>query len=1040
MADFAAFRRSIAARLILLVTVVAVPLIGLQFYFVFEEAAAARHEALDRSNQAAQAILGRIENQVRHVDALLSTVAATVPLQHVSIEQGNTALRKIKAGLPDYIGTISLLEPNGTMLYSAESMPPTLGSINVADRRYFREALNSDRLVVGDPIISRTSGKWIVVFARAIRDEEGGKLRGVVSMSILLERFQEAFTDAALPHGSLITVINREGVVIARSIDPRKWVGMNLVPTQTVQDALHGRDGAAESVTADGIKRLSAIAASREEPWVVLVGIPAETALFASRQHLQWAILLTVLVAGLAIGTAIHIARGIAVPLRELAGDAAMLARGTLEHRTTVDATGEVGELAASFNAMAQELDVSNHTLRAALRLMAGQNRVLEMIARDTALSDTLDALLHLIEDQYPAMLCSILLLDAEGKHLHHGAAPSLPREYMHSIDGGAIGAQAGSCGTAAFRHQAVFVEDIENDPLWVDYRDIALRYGLRACWSTPIYDAAGTVLGTFAIYYREPGLPNKRHLELIEVATHTAAIAICRERAEAERRRLLSENEAARRDAVSARDLLASVFARMNDGIVALDRNWRYAYLNQHAARMLNRSKPEDLLGKHIWTEYPEGPEQPFGKAYRQAMDTQQVIYLEDYYAPWGRWFENRIYPSPDGLTIYFTEITERKKALEDLRASENKFAIAFRSSPDAITLTSAVDGNIVDINEAGVRLTGYSRDELVGRSTMTLNLWVNASDRERYLAKLTAEGRVLDMQTEFRKKSGEVRIGLVSGELIDLGGRPHILGVIRDITAQKRAEAEIRLLNAELEQRVVERTAQLEAANKELEAFSYSVSHDLKAPLRGIDGYSQLLEENYAETLDEDARLFIHNIRQGTAQMHDLIEDLLVYARMERRSPGNASLNLRACVEETVQGYAHEIAERGAVLQTDVPSLNVQADREGIGIVLRNLLDNALKFTRNAHPPRIAVGARAEGDKIVLWVRDNGVGFDMKFRERIFEIFSRLQRTEEYSGTGLGLALVRKAALRMGGRVWAESAPGKGATFYLELRQVPS
>ncbi|CAN5139701.1 hypothetical protein BH11PSE11_BH11PSE11_05510 [soil metagenome] len=289
--------------------------------------------------------------------------------------------------------------------------------------------------------------------------------------------------------------------------------------------------------------------------------------------------------------------------------------------------------------------------------------------------------------------------------------------------------------------------------------------------------------------------------------------------------------------------------------------------------------------------------------------------------------------------------------------------------------------------------------------------------------------------MEAPFRGKSGEIRIGLVSGELIQLEGRPHILGVIRDITAAKHAEEEIRTLNAELEQRVAERTAQLEAANKELEAFSYSVSHDLKAPLRGIDGYSQLLEADYGESMGEEARVFLHNIRHGAAQMHELIEDLLAYSRMERRSLENTSLDLAACVNAIVVGYTQALEERRVVLHLDVPALTVHVDRDGLAIVLRNLFDNALKFSRDSNPPTIEIGARKEGGKVTLWVRDNGIGFDMKFHDRIFEIFSRLQRSEDYPGTGVGLALVRRAMLRMGGRVWAESAKGQGSTFFLEM-----
>lgn len=225
------------------------------------------------------------------------------------------------------------------------------------------------------------------------------------------------------------------------------------------------------------------------------------------------------------------------------------------------------------------------------------------------------------------------------------------------------------------------------------------------------------------------------------------------------------------------------------------------------------------------------------------------------------------------------------------------------------------------------------------------------------------------------------------------------------------------------------------LKARNQELETFTYSVSHDLKAPLRGIDGYSRLLLEEYESKLDDDGRFFLQTIRKATAQMTNLIDDLLLYSRLERREMKADPVSPQVLIGTLVVERAEEIAERGVEVSVDLPETAVMADPDGLVMALRNLLDNALKFTRDIPQPMIEIGGRETERSCIIWVRDNGTGFEMKFHDRIFEIFQRLHRAEEYPGTGIGLAIVQKAMQRMNGRVWAESQSGQGATFYLEV-----
>lgn len=262
----------------------------------------------------------------------------------------------------------------------------------------------------------------------------------------------------------------------------------------------------------------------------------------------------------------------------------------------------------------------------------------------------------------------------------------------------------------------------------------------------------------------------------------------------------------------------------------------------------------------------------------------------------------------------------------------------------------------------------------------------------------------------------------------------RRHAIAIADETEQRREAETALRRLNADLEHRVQERTADLQAKTKELEVFAYSVAHDLRAPLRAIDGYSRLLQLDHAATLNAEARQFVANVRNGALQMDQLIRDLLEYARLARRTPRLEQVDLRTLVEHVTATAREELRRRGGELVVDLQCPTTTADAEGLTQALRNYIDNAVKFTRDAAVPRVEVGSVATEHGCRIQVRDNGCGFDPAQQERIFEIFQRLHRDEEYPGTGIGLAIVRKAMQRMGGSAHAVGSPGKGATFYLE------
>jgi PAS domain S-box-containing protein len=364
----------------------------------------------------------------------------------------------------------------------------------------------------------------------------------------------------------------------------------------------------------------------------------------------------------------------------------------------------------------------------------------------------------------------------------------------------------------------------------------------------------------------------------------------------------------------------IAGIVESISDGFAVFDSEWRIVYVNEPGAELARRPTTE-LVGRNLWTMFPEVVGTEFWAKMHEAMREQRPVHFEHLALDRQRWFEHTAYPSAGGLTLYTRDITDRKLARADLEA----------------------------------------------------------------------------------------------------------------------ANTQIERMNLELEEHVQERTAQLNATIGELEAFSYTVSHDLRAPLRAIDGFSRLLFEDYHSKLDAEGQRLLEVIRNSTVKMGKLVDGLLAFSRLGRQVMGSSMIDMEELAREAfTEARGLENPDNVEVKFGKLPP--AIGDRVLLRQVFINLFSNAMKFTRGRQPALIEAGSRSEDDQNIFYVKDNGAGFDMLYADKLFGVFQRLHAVTEFEGTGLGLAIVQRIVHRHGGRVWAEGKPGEGANFYFSLPKVLS
>jgi PAS domain S-box-containing protein len=504
-----------------------------------------------------------------------------------------------------------------------------------------------------------------------------------------------------------------------------------------------------------------------------------------------------------------------------------------------------------------------------------------------------------------------------------------------------------------------------------------------------------------------------------------------------------VSERKKAEESLRETRDYLEKLLNYANAPIIVWDPKSIITSFN-HAFERLTGYTNKEVIGKKLNILFPEASK---GESLKKIERTLSGEYWESVEIPIlckgesikiALWNSANIY-TEDARTLIATiaqgqDITDRKQAEEALRQSENNYRTLLENLPQKIFLK---DRNSVYIscNKNYAQDLGINPHEIVGKTDYDFFPKELADKYRADDKKIMESGKTEDIEEKYIQDGTEGFIQTVKTPVKDNEGKIiAVQGIFWDITERKQAEDKIRKLNEELEQRVLQRTAQLEVTNRELESFSYSVSHDLRAPLRAITGFSSMLLEDYADKLDDEGKRLLNVVKDSILNMNALIDDLLTLSRIGRKEIEHSKIDMDKLAETVFAEIKATVPEREIQFAIK-PLPPAYGDQGLLHQVFANLLFNAIKFTRSRENAIVEAGGYIEGPENVYYVKDNGVGFDMQYKDRLFSAFQRLHSGKEFEGTGIGLAIVQRIINRHGGRTWAEGKKDEGATFYFTL-----
>ncbi len=908
-------------------------------------------------------------------------------------------IKKVQDSYPRFT-VLFLLDDTGMVVAESTDTLSLLG-LDMSGAQFFRQAQQSDQVIFSDTFISLASGQVSVMGSAPIFDNN--QLQGVLVGELSLEILQQVIEQVNQDKNSISFIVDQRGTLLAHPMT--QWVQeqRHFGHLALVQDGIAGRNGSRffydDHQDTWQIGRVT----SMKNGWLVITTQPISVA----AQPLTT----LAVVSGLAFGlsTVLFLSvqkrslRQITTPVSALVHKADALARGQYEELSS----GQLGEfseivsLEQSFNQMAEtvqehtaQLITANETLKNEL----GERKRAEAALRESeerhrsivqGLSDIVWLVDKDIRIKYVTPSCSALLGYDENELIG-----KMGLELVHPDEIPGV--------------EQAFIEVLKNENPYLP-TEFRLRH------------ADGHWVQMEAV--------GKNMLDHPAVQSIVLTTRDITERKQAE--------EALRQSEERYRTLARNF---PNGAVVLFDHDLRYMIADGTGLAVVGLSR-ELMEGKTIWEVFPPETCATIEPDYRAALAGQATINQV--------WYEGHIYHThtlpvrnEQGQVVagmvMTQDITERVQAVEALRQSEWSLANAQRLAHVGSWVWD-IQTSHVEWSEEVYRIFGLDPETFQPQIDSVMSRF-HPDDRELYkelISQAIANREQYTFEVRILLPDGSTRftISTSEGHYDDGGNLTQISGTVQDITERKQAEEEIRKLNEQLEQRVLERTAQLEAANKELEAFAYSVSHDLRAPLRSINGFSQALLEDYSKVLDGEGRNYLQRVRVASQRMGQLIDDLLQLSRLMQVEMKQEPVDLSTLAQEIVDDLHYTQPGRRAefIIQ---PGVVVTGDERLLRVVMENLLDNAWKFTGKKEEAIVEFGlTETDGGETAYFVRDNGAGFDMAYADKLFGAFQRLHSPTEFEGTGIGLATVQRIIHRHGGRVWAEGKVDKGTIFYFTL-----